>query len=173
MMDVVEESREVFYARNQLGLVGDAELLFLKERAAGNARRRSRLCLHESTNERLHEMIIVHHQKTYVRPHRHLAKSEGLAVIEGQATLITYEDTGDLSAVVELAPATARAAFFYRMPEWIWHSLLIRSEWFVFVETTIGPFERTATEFASWAPDGEDPAAAAEYMRRLALRIAI
>ena len=170
MIAIVEESCEVYYARDPLSVVGSQEIGYLKQQAALNSRQRSRLCLHESPQAQLHEMIIVHHRDSYVRPHRHFGKTESLAVIEGKATLVTFTDAGDITAFVELGAAAQGSSFCYRMPEKVWHSLLVRTEWLVFSETTSGPFNRDATEFAPWAPDGRDAVVAANYMRALSSR---
>jgi hypothetical protein len=54
------------------------------------------------------------------------------------------------------------------MPDDVFHTILITSEWLVFHETTAGPFDPSRTVFAAWAPDGSDAVTAADYMARLA-----
>ena len=57
---------------------------------------------------------------------------------------------------------------YYRMPDEVFHTILITSEWLVFHETTAGPFDPPRTAFPDWAPDGSDEAAAQTYMVRVA-----
>ena len=55
------------------------------------------------------------------------------------------------------------------MPDGVFHTLIFRSEWMVFLETTIGPFDRAMTEVADWAPPETDAAAGRAYLSGLAL----
>ena len=52
------------------------------------------------------------------------------------------------------------------------HTLCLRTEFFVFHETTRGPFDREETEFASWAPAETDREAVARYLNHLEAAIA-
>jgi len=51
------------------------------------------------------------------------------------------------------------AVFQQHMPPDTFHSLLIESEWFVFQETTTGPFNANDSSTAIWSPDANDSAA--------------
>ena len=173
MQEVIQETSEVYYASAPVATVGADDIVFLKERASANPRRRCRLCLHSSPSAAQHEMLIVHHREAYVRPHRHEDKSESLIVIEGDALAFTFDDTGRIVSTIRLGPPGAAGAFSYFMPAGKWHGLAILSEWLVFVEAAAGPFDRGATSFPSWAPDGSDRAAAAAYVERLAAGAAV
>lgn len=173
MQQVIEETPEVYYAASSVATVGDDDIAFLKQRAAANPRRRCRLCLHAAPAAAQHEMIIVHHRDAYVRPHRHERKSESLIVIEGVALGFTFDDAGAVVSTIRLGPPGSGERFSYFMPVGAWHGLAIRSEWLVFVEAAAGPFERNATSFPTWAPDGTDVAAAAAYVERLAAGVTV
>jgi cupin fold WbuC family metalloprotein len=168
MQQVIKESSEVYYASVPLATVGDDEIAFLKERAAENPRLRCRLCLHPSPDASQHEMLIVHHRSCYVRPHRHTRNGETLVVIEGEALGFTFDDRGGVEEAMRLSTPGSGGRFSYIMPAGVWHGMVILSEWLVFVETAPGPFEREATAFPAWAPDGSDEEAAAAYASGLA-----
>ncbi|MGY4333958.1 hypothetical protein ACVWWG_008375 [Bradyrhizobium sp. LB7.2] len=53
------------------------------------------------------------------------------------------------------------------MPEQVFHSILITSEWLVFHETTAGPFDPSRTAFPDWAPDGSDAAEVQNYVTKI------
>jgi cupin fold WbuC family metalloprotein len=163
MQYVIEETPEVYYASTPVAVAGDEEIAFLKARSAENPRMRCRLCLHGAPSALQHEMLIVHHRTSYVRPHRHASKSETLTVIEGEAIAFTFDDSGTVIAALPLGAPGSGRSFTYFMPAGVWHSLVITSEWLVFLETAAGPFDRNATAFPVWAPDGSDAAAAASY----------
>jgi cupin fold WbuC family metalloprotein len=168
MQHVIEESPEVYYASSPLAVAGDDEIAFLKDRAAENPRRRCRLCMHGTPAALQHEMLIVHHRDAYVRPHRHAAKSESLTVIEGTALAFTFDDAGTVRERVRLGAPGSGRAFTYLMPAGAWHSLVITSGWLVFLENAAGPFDRAATRFPAWAPDGSDERAVATYLEGIA-----
>ena len=58
-------------------------------------RNRVRFCSHHSTDEIVHEMFIVHPRGAYVRPHKHLNKSESLIIIEGEADYVVFDNEGN------------------------------------------------------------------------------
>src|SRR5207247_7893851 len=82
------ESAEVRYAIEAVITVDAEDVAQLKREAQRNPRRRVRLCAHGGIDDSLHEMLIVHANNTYVRPHRHLGKSESFHVIEGDVEVV-------------------------------------------------------------------------------------
>ena len=158
------ESDEVYYPDGGVVHAGPREVHALKEAAERNARRRSRLCAHPGPDDVLHEMLIVHDRSCYVRPHRHLGKSESLLLLEGELDAIFFDDAGTVTERRAMAAYGGTGEFYYRIPERVWHTLVIRSPWVVFLEVTSGPFRREQTEFAPWAPHGEDPHAVARFI---------
>lgn len=169
MADFRVENPEVYYVREPFSIVSADDVQFLKDRAIENERKRSRLCLHESPDDRFHEMIIVHHRSAYVRPHRHRKHVESFGVLEGTAIAYTFDDAGAVTRVVHL-DSTGTQALRYRMPAGEWHSIVVTSEWLVFSEAALGPFSRVNVEFPSWAPDGSVAAEVRAYRSALELQ---
>ena len=117
------------------------------------------------------DMLIVMHRSSYVRPHRHFGKAETLTIIEGECDAVLFDPSGRVSEIIPMSPAAKGGSFFYRMPEAQFHTLIFRSEWLVFLETTTGPFDRANTESADWAPPETDPVAGHDFLARLARRV--
>jgi cupin fold WbuC family metalloprotein len=161
------ESDEVLYSDARITPVTRAEIEALETRAAANPRRRVRLCAHESPASALHEMLIIHERDAYVRPHRHVGKGESLHVVKGRVDLVLFADAGAIDAVIELGDYASGKTFYIRLDEPVFHTFVIRSDVLVFHETTKGPFDRAATEFAPWAPDGSDAREVERYMTAL------
>ncbi|RXH36383.1 WbuC family cupin fold metalloprotein [Bradyrhizobium zhanjiangense] len=161
------QNPEVYYSDDAIVTADDATIAELKRIAAGNPRLRSRLCTHPDPSSGLHEMLIVHHREAYVRPHKHFGKPESFHLIEGTAQVVIFEDDGRIRDVLEMAPYGHGALCYYRMPEKVFHSILITSEWLVFHETTAGPFDPARTAFPDWAPDGSDAVAVQDYVTSL------
>jgi len=167
-MRMRRESEEVFVTDDPIVRVGADELALLKRTALENRRQRVRLCGHPGVQDAVHEMLIVHTRGTYVRPHKHLGKSESFHVIEGEADILVYDDAGNGMDVIPMGTVGSGRSFFYRLNKSAFHTLLITSEYFVFHETTKGPFDRAKTVFAPWAPGEDDAGAVAAFMRKAA-----
>ena len=168
MMRAREINKEVFYADEPLVNVGRQDIEFLKARVGDTEHKRIRLCAHKDVEDDLHEMFIVLSKETYIRPAKHLGKAESLHVVEGRADAVFFDEAGSITDVITLGDYSSGHRFYYRVAEPTYHTLLIRSDHFIFHETTRGPFRRADTVFAPWAPEGKDVVAAREYIERLA-----
>ena len=149
-------------------VIGPQELDQVRQMAEQSPLRRARLCLHRDHNSLVQEMVIALFEDSYVRPHRHQHKSESFHVIEGRLAVLLFDDTGRLIRRVELEPPGSAQASLYRLASSLWHTAVPLSRCVVFHETTSGPFSKADTEYAEWAPDGENHEAALEYLKRAA-----
>jgi len=164
-------NEEVLYAEETIIKVGLKDIEFLKEMAKRNRRKRVRLCAHKNVKDKLHEMLIVHMKDTFVRPHKHLDKSESWHVIEGVVDVIIFNDDGNVNDVIKMGDYVSDQAFYYRISTALYHTLLIRTDVLVFHETTTGPFNRTDTVFAPWSPEENDTVGCALFMKKLSLSV--
>ena len=119
----------------------------------------------------VHEMLIVHTRDTYVRPHKHIGKSESFHIIEGTANVIIFTDTGAIRDIVELGDSISGRNFYFRINQPYYHTLQIVSEFIIFHETTSGPFNRSDTVFPTWAPQGDDAGAVESFMHKISSEI--
>jgi cupin fold WbuC family metalloprotein len=158
---------EVFVAQDPLVTVDQDCIEDFKQQAARTSRHRARLCAHKSIENRIHEMFIALTKDAYIRPHRHINKSESFLVIEGTATVVFFDDDGKIERVVEIGDYLSGKPFYYRNEDERFHTQIVTSERLVFHETTNGPFNRADTVLASWSPEETDIAAVKEYSERL------
>lgn len=163
---ITRVSPEVFYSDGNFLAADGAVVSMLKEAAAASMKLRARLCFHSDPQAAQQEMLIVANRSSYVRPHRHLSRVETLCLIEGTAHALLFDDLGHLTTSQPMSAPSGGGAFFYRMPPSIFHTLLFTSEWLVFVETTIGPFDPCTSESAPWAPPEDQPTAGAAFLVR-------
>lgn len=170
-MKIRKQSDEVLYAEGAVVEVSRTDVGFLVEESRRLERSRIRLCAHSDAGDSLHEMLIVHSRTTYVPPHKHLNKSESFHVIEGTADVVLFEDDGKIRQVVRMGAYGTDRIFYYRLKEPLYHTLLIHSEWFVFHESTNGPFRPEDTRMAPWAPQADDEAAQAGFISSLKSRV--
>lgn len=164
-------SPEVLYSDVAITVVDRSNIDLFKQRSSLNPRKRIRLCAHGSPDDRLHEMLIVHERGTYVRPHKHPGKTESTHIIEGLVDVVLFEDDGRIERVISMGDYASGRAFYFRMGIPVFHTLIIRSDVFVFHETTNGPFDRRNTVFAPWAPEDGDVSAVSTFMSGLDERI--
>ena len=162
-------SPEIVYSDGGFLAADHSIVDLLKDKAGKSARRRCRLCFHADEHAAQQEMLIVMHRSSYVRPHRHFGKLETMTLIEGACDALLFDEAGAVTQVIPMTPAAEGGSFFYRMPDRLFHTLIFRSEWIVFLETTIGPFSRDMTETPEWAPPETDAAAGHAYLSGLAL----
>jgi len=162
-----EENEEVLYVVPELVFVSAEDIAFLKDRAKHTPRRRCRICAHPGPKNDLHEMIIALDRDSYVRPHKHFGKSESLHVIEGKATLFIFSDDGEIQEMMSLGDINSGNRFYYRMPENVFHTLVVDSESFVFHEVTKGPLDRKMTVYGDWAPSESEVSQAESYLHSL------
>lgn len=161
---------EVLFADEPVVTIGPREIALVKELATASARRRGRLCLHRAESDPVHEMLIALRADGYIRPHRHLGRGESFHVVEGAADVVLFDDAGGVVERVRMA-ADGDGARLYRLNESRFHTVPVRSPVFVVHEKTAGPFERSDTEFAAWAPAEGDVAAIADYLVDLTARL--
>jgi cupin fold WbuC family metalloprotein len=169
----IVQNEEVLYAPAGFSALLPGDIAELKRRAALTARRRCRICLHDGAHAALHDMVIVQGRGIYARPHRHLRRPETLIVLEGEGTFVRFTDDGRPTAAIPLS-ASGRdgTTQVLRVPTGEYHGLTVESEWLVICESTLGPFDPNANEFAPWAPPQENVAAVRHYLDELKLRIA-
>ncbi|MCX7412434.1 MAG: WbuC family cupin fold metalloprotein [Planctomycetia bacterium] len=171
MLNVRCWNDEVAYATDDIARIAKSDINGLVRQALANPRQRMRVCTHRAPDAALHEMLIVHTKETYVRPHKHAAKSESFHVIEGDMDVVVFDEHGAVTDVLRLGDYRSGRTFYYRMHEPMFHTLLIRSDVVIFHEITAGPFRPEDTIVAPWEPNPDDLAARARYVRALEKKI--
>src|SRR5690606_25144678 len=67
-------------------------------KATASPRGRAHYNLHSSSAELVQRFFLVVNRHSYVRPHRHLTKSELGLVVRGQFDIVTFDDHGRVTA---------------------------------------------------------------------------
>jgi cupin fold WbuC family metalloprotein len=173
MSPIKKVNDEVFLAESGLVLVDGAQIEFLQSQAARNPRHRARLCAHKHGEDRIHEMLIALTQDVYIRPHKHLNKSESFHVIAGSAIVVYFDDAGAIAEVIDIGDAASGRPFYFRDDDERYHTQIITSPFLVFHEVTNGPFNRADTLFAPWSPEETDVQATRKFLEELKCRAAI
>mgnify|MGYP001468463522 CR=1 FL=1 len=56
--------------------------------------------------------------------------------------------------IYQLSDSSSKGCFYYRVDEPTYHTFIIKSDYFIFHETTQGPFKRADTIYAPWYVEG-------------------
>lgn len=159
-----------FFCGQEIVEVSQEQLDQLRQAAMQAPLKRARLCLHLSYNDTLQEMVIVFCRGSYIRPHRHVNKSESFHVIEGELAVVFFDDEGQVTRRIQLGPLGSGRTFLYRLSSSLWHTVVPFSEFVTIHETTTGPFIKEETEFAAWGPDEADADGIRAFLGRITAR---
>lgn len=142
------------------------------EEARKSQRLRMNFNLHDSLDDPCQRLLNAIEPGTYVRPHRHSdpPKSEAFIALCGRMSLLVFDDQGNITDSLLLAPGEGLVGA--EVPPGIWHSIVSHESGSVFFEVKHGPYHPlTDKDFASWAPVEGGPSAD-DYLESLVLRIA-
>jgi cupin fold WbuC family metalloprotein len=154
----------------EVQLITDALFETVAASAAASPRRRINHNFHSGPEDNPHRFVNLLLRGTYIRPHRHSdpPKSETFLVLEGEAQVVLFDDSGAVTARHHLGAASENGRVWgIDIPPGVWHTILPRSARAVCFEVKPGPWEPSSDkEFASWAP-AENRADAASYAESL------
>jgi len=137
----------------------------LAARAAASPRRRAHFNVHADAADVVQRFFVAVDRESYIRPHRHLTKSELAIVVRGAFEVITFDEAGGITGRQSIGAGTPLIGF--EVPRATWHTLLACEDGSTFLEIKEGPYDpATASEFAPWSPPEGDPASR-DFLRRL------
>ncbi len=165
------EDEGVFYAKDSIVKIGIQEINFLKEKFAQNSKENLRLCLHKDIADPVHEMLVLHSQRTCVRPHKYYGKSVSYHIIEGIVDMVLFDEEGGILNVIPMGEYGTGRKFYHRLNGPGYYVPLIRSKLLLFHETTNGPFLITDAIYPSWAAAGNDPIAISRFQKELTPKV--
>jgi cupin fold WbuC family metalloprotein len=143
-------------------LLSESLLDELAARAAASPRRRAHHSIHAGPADLVQRFIVVAQPDSYFRPHRHNARAELALVVRGQMDVLTFDETGVVTA--RYGVGAGQGSFAYETPQRTWHTIVPGPEGGAFFEVKEGPYDpATASEFAPWSP-AEGDAAAAQFL---------
>jgi cupin fold WbuC family metalloprotein len=153
---LLETSEGVYQSTDEIFKLDATDMDFLKQNVDKTQKKRTRVCAHQKSDDQIHEMFITLNHQTYIRPHKHLSKSESFHIVEGSAEVVVFNDDGAIKDVIEMGDFSSGKKFFYRIDQSFYHTVLIKSDNLTLHEVTTGPFDKTKTIFAPWSPPEEE-----------------
>ena len=132
--------------------------LRLQKLANKSEKKRSRICCHLSTRNKINEMVIYLMKKSYVRPQIHPHnKSESYTILKGRMKIFVFDKFGKVKKIIEMGDINSGKNFFYRMSNSFWHMPIAFDSDCIYHETYCGPFRKNKdVKYAPWAPKESD-----------------
>lgn len=152
-------------------IIDQKQLDQLSAVAAAADRLRKNLNLHDDYADPCQRLFNALEPGTYIRPHRHLnpPKLESFLAVRGRMLLVTFNDSGEIEALVPFGPGCEALAIV--LPAGAWHTLLALEPGSIFFETSRGPYvPLTDKDFAPWAPQEGTPESQ-EYLAGLMQKV--
>lgn len=145
----------------------------IQQSAAKSLKLRSRVCIHNNSEDSIQEMIIVHNKRVYVKPHKHTAGSESFHIIKGKLEIILFNENGDITNIIPLEAyhQGKNPSFCYRLNKPLYHTIIVKSRFVVIHEVINGPFKKENSEFPSWAPSEEEKEAVNKWKIELEWKV--
>ena len=162
-------NNEVYYHTDEFSNLEKLDVDFLISKL--KHQKRVRICMHKDLNDDIHEMLIAMKKRVYVRPHKHLGKSESMSVVSGSADAIFFDEEGNIKKVIEMGDYSSGKTFYYRIDKNYFHTLIIKSKTFVFREVVKGPFDKSKTVFAEWSPQESSLKSVNTYRKQLEMQL--
>jgi cupin fold WbuC family metalloprotein len=165
-----KKSDEVYHSVDKSFDLTQLDIKNLVDLADQSERKRIRFCTHLSAEELVHQMFIVHPKGAYVRPHKHTANSESILVLEGEVDYVIFDENGDIDSIVRMGDYRSNKPFYQTIEPNLYHTLLIRSNWLIFLEVIEGPFLENDKIYSDWSPLESDRVEVAKYVDELFLK---
>ena len=115
-------------------------------------------------------MLIVHSFGQYIQPHINLDSAKSFVVLDGKMAVVLFNNEGVISDHVQLGVSDGTSAFFLRLDDPVFHTVVPISTTVTFLETSKGPHVRT--HYAPFAPAPNDTSRSEKYMMWLTKELA-
>lgn len=123
--------------------------------------------MHLREEDSVQEMVVGLCHDSYIRPHRHIGKSESYHIIEGELSVILFDESGRVTKRIQMSADSTDKNLIYRLSNEIWHTVIPSTEYVVFHEVTNGPFIPSDTQYAEWAPHESETDAIVFYLNEI------
>ena len=166
-MKLLSENAEVQYIKDYPVKIQKDDFDTLYESAKESNRNRARYCAHETKESDLHDMFEIFTINTYLRPIKQKNKNYSYHIIRGSVDVYLFTDDGSVTQIISLGDFDSGKPFYFRPPVNVYRTLITRSDFVLYHETTTGPFKREDSLFAPWAPEESDHSGVTQFISTL------
>lgn len=162
--------KEAIFNTEALLEVDGAMIDELKRRSLESPTLRFRLCLHNTVDDPIQEMIVVHRLECYSRPHYHPDVTVSFLMLEGSLSVFTFDSRGSVISEVGLEPFGHDRQFCLRIDQGVIYVPVCTSDVAVFYEVLSGPNpDGKANHFPAWSPVETDSEGVAALRKKLGI----
>lgn len=104
---------------------------------ANKEQRNSRVLLHASNQDLVHEMIIFQHFRNFFPPKKHINKMKSFKIHVGELAIFIFDEDGK---VIDLSKLDGKKNLMYRVGPGHYHMDIPLTQQTIHFETTTGPF---------------------------------
>ena len=139
--DLIKKNERVFYIKNNLSLLKKYQVMALKELAILKLIPLMRVCLHNSDELPIHEMIMIHSRPQKVGPlKQERNNSLSYHIIYGSGEILLYSEKGDVEKTI-IIDSNHNGFKFCRLNANQFRSIESKSDYMIFLEVCSGPFK--------------------------------
>jgi len=148
--ELIKKNDRVFYSKKYPFSFNKNSLYLFKELAILKKIPLFRVCLHTSNNEITHEMLMIHTYPQCTKPHRtSVSKNKNKTVsyhaIDGEAVVYLYDKNGNVTDEIAISSYDDNQPYLCRLNAEIFRSMKSSTNYFMFLETSSGPFNDSDT----------------------------
>ena len=160
----------VDFSKGDIIKVHTRQLGEFKRIALGNQeKKRYRLCLQDSSENPLQDMLLCRTKGDYTPPDKHIGIPESHTIIEGKEAIVLFSDDGIIVDAFILDKD--KGYLSYRINSDIYHMTIPLTEVAIDYEVKLGPFTPDSNIFPEWAPNGKDKAEAEAFLERIEMDV--
>lgn len=148
--------------------VTNNQLNEIKDCAKTNERKRSRLCMHGSPENKLQDMFICRAKGDFEWPHKHETPESHL-IIEGRELIVIFSDNGEMLDYFILDKESG--ILNYRVNTQVYHMTILLTDLAIDYEVKLGPYLKSDVVYAPWGPEGKSKEEADIFMKNLMEKI--
>ena len=150
----LKKINEGVYYFNKINPYVDRKIIdFIIQDSEKNQFKRSRICTHQNSKSKLHEMFISIQRDSYIRPHKHLKKDESYFLLKGNLDIIIFNHNGEIKEIICLTDRGKNKKIYYKLLKNTMHTIVIKSKYVVIQEVALGPFNKNNDVFANFSPN--------------------
>ena len=144
--------------------ITNEDILECLQEAKQESNLRSRILMHDTTDNPIQEMLIVLDHDSYVMPHSQSNRIKSYIVISGKMRFISFDDVGNITETCTLSDKASDSRII-RFDSSSWHTVVAISDNVIYVEIAEGPYH--GSTWAPWAPNDNVKEKYLAYMAEL------